>query len=85
MLFCFYGHLGVLDHRTKGYYAEVAEVEDTMKKRVMIFGASGGIGAALCSVLTADLAIECVYAGGRISSRVPQGDRIRPFSFLLGY
>tara|TARA_R110000787_G_scaffold281410_6_gene392735 strand:- start:7768 stop:8505 length:738 start_codon:yes stop_codon:yes gene_type:complete len=46
-----------------------------------IFGASGGIGAALAAQLAASDAISLVHAGGR--GPVAQGAKIRPFAFDL--
>ncbi|PBN42848.1 SDR family NAD(P)-dependent oxidoreductase [Sphingobium sp. D43FB] len=46
-----------------------------------IFGASGGIGAALAAQLAASDAISLVHAGGR--GPVAQGAKIRPFTFDL--
>ncbi len=46
-----------------------------------VFGASGGIGAALCEAL-AKRGVERVYAGAR-SGDVPVGDAIVPFTFDL--
>ncbi|MEL6878028.1 MAG: SDR family NAD(P)-dependent oxidoreductase [Pseudomonadota bacterium] len=47
-----------------------------------VFGASGGIGAALCSAL-ANRGVLTVYAGSR-SGRGPKGAGIIPFAFDLG-
>jgi len=46
-----------------------------------IFGASGGIGAAMCTALTAR-GVGTVYAGSR-GGAVPAGPHIRPFTFDL--
>lgn len=46
-----------------------------------VFGASGGIGRALCEALTAG-DCELVYAGSR-SGEAPEGEAIRPFAFNL--
>lgn len=47
-----------------------------------VFGASGGIGAAVCTALAAG-GTETVHAGSR-SGKGPQGPAIRPFRFDLG-
>ncbi|MFM7404970.1 MAG: SDR family NAD(P)-dependent oxidoreductase [Erythrobacter sp.] len=46
-----------------------------------VFGASGGIGGALCAQLAAR-GSELIYAGAR-STAMPQGAAIRPFTFDL--
>jgi NAD(P)-dependent dehydrogenase (short-subunit alcohol dehydrogenase family) len=46
-----------------------------------VFGASGGIGRAMCDALAA-LGVEVIYAGSR-SGNAPQGPAIRPFTFDL--
>ncbi|NKB16037.1 MAG: SDR family NAD(P)-dependent oxidoreductase [Sphingomonadales bacterium] len=46
-----------------------------------VFGASGGIGRALCDALAAG-GTEVIYAGSR-GGIAPQGDRFRPFAFDL--
>ena len=46
-----------------------------------IFGASGGIGAAMCGAL-AERGVERVYAGSR-SGKVPDSEAVIPFAFDL--
>jgi NAD(P)-dependent dehydrogenase (short-subunit alcohol dehydrogenase family) len=48
--------------------------------RCAVFGASGGIGAALVEQLAARADVADVFAGSRRGA-VPQGPRIRPFRF----
>ncbi|MEE4200474.1 SDR family NAD(P)-dependent oxidoreductase [Erythrobacter sp.] len=50
-------------------------------RRAAIFGSTGGIGSALCDVLTAR-GCEIIYAGSRAGSG-PAGENIRPFAFDL--
>ena len=50
--------------------------------RAIVFGASGGIGAAFVHQLLADPHVAHVYAGCRTSSAVPT-ERMTPFSFDL--
>ncbi|WP_353227719.1 SDR family NAD(P)-dependent oxidoreductase [Novosphingobium sp.] len=49
-------------------------------KRCAVFGASGGIGAALVRQLAARDDVAVVYAGGR-SGTLPDGPKIHPFRF----
>lgn len=51
-------------------------------KRVMLFGASGGIGAALCQILAEDSEVSHIYAGVR-HHKVPEGGKITSFQFDL--
>ncbi|MCR2833700.1 SDR family NAD(P)-dependent oxidoreductase [Parerythrobacter lacustris] len=53
----------------------------TWPRCAAIFGASGGIGSALCSELAAR-GVATIHAGSR-SGRVPQDQAIRPFRFEL--
>jgi len=48
--------------------------------RCVVFGASGGIGAALVEHLAARADVAAVYAGSRRGA-VPEGPRIHPFRF----
>lgn len=50
-------------------------------KTAAIFGASGGIGCALCAVL-AKRGISTIFAGSR-NGKEPSGDNIQPFAFDL--
>ncbi len=50
-------------------------------KNAAIFGASGGIGAAMCTALAAR-GVGTVYAGSR-GGAVPAGPGLRPFAFDL--
>lgn len=52
-----------------------------MPRTAAVFGASGGIGAALCAGLAA-AGCEVIYAGSR-SGNAPSGGAIRPFAFDL--
>lgn len=52
-----------------------------MPRTAAVFGASGGIGAALCAGLAAS-GCEVIYAGSR-SGNAPSGGAIRPFAFDL--
>jgi NAD(P)-dependent dehydrogenase (short-subunit alcohol dehydrogenase family) len=49
--------------------------------KACVFGASGGIGAALVQQLAADPLVEAAYAGGR--GAIQGGGKIRPFRFDL--
>lgn len=51
-------------------------------KRIMVFGASGGIGSALCQILSEDPEVSHIYAGGR-QHNIPRGDKITSFYFDL--
>ncbi len=55
---------------------------DRQLKNVAVFGATGGIGRAICDVLLADASVGALYAGGRHAPRFEDG-RVRPFSFDL--
>ena len=55
---------------------------DRQPKIVAVFGATGGIGRAICDVLLADDRVGALYAGGRDAPRFEDG-RVRPFSFDL--
>lgn len=50
-------------------------------RRAAVFGASGGIGRALCAALAAG-GTQVVYAGSR-AGEGPQGEDVRPFAFDL--
>ncbi|KPF65460.1 SDR family NAD(P)-dependent oxidoreductase [Porphyrobacter sp. AAP60] len=50
-------------------------------RKAAVFGASGGIGRALCEAL-AEGGCETIYAGSR-SGEGPEGGAIRPFAFDL--
>jgi NAD(P)-dependent dehydrogenase (short-subunit alcohol dehydrogenase family) len=51
-------------------------------RRAAVFGASGGIGEALCKALLTDSALETLYCGARQEVAVNDA-RMRPFSFDL--
>lgn len=55
--------------------------ESIWPRRAAVFGASGGIGLALCTALAARGA-DVVHAGSR-KGQGPQGTAIRPFAFDL--
>ncbi len=50
--------------------------------RICVFGASGGIGSALCSRLAQDERVARIYAGSR-RPIAPESDKTSPFSFDL--
>ncbi|MBB4858531.1 NAD(P)-dependent dehydrogenase (short-subunit alcohol dehydrogenase family) [Novosphingobium chloroacetimidivorans] len=51
------------------------------KRNVCVFGATGGIGAALVAALAERDEVACIHAGGR---RLPEaGAKVRPFAFDL--
>ncbi len=60
---------------------QVTELPARMPRVAAVFGASGGIGAALCKRL-AESGAEVVHAGSR-SGAAPAGGAIRPFAFDL--
>lgn len=60
---------------------QVSEMPAPAPRVAAVFGASGGIGAALCERL-AERGSEVVYAGSR-SGAAPAGAAIRPFTFDL--
>ncbi len=51
--------------------------------RCAVFGASGGVGAALARALAARDDVAEVHVGSRGAGGVPQGDKFRPFAFDL--
>ncbi len=53
-----------------------------MGKQVVVFGASGGIGAALVAQLVADPLVALVHAGSRAPA-APGNPKLRPFAFDL--
>ncbi|HEY6965537.1 MAG TPA: SDR family NAD(P)-dependent oxidoreductase [Erythrobacter sp.] len=61
--------------------AEIGEHGARWPRSAAVFGASGGIGRALCEALAAGGG-EAVYAGSR-SGAAPGGEAFRPFAFDL--
>jgi NAD(P)-dependent dehydrogenase (short-subunit alcohol dehydrogenase family) len=60
---------------------DVGQAARTWPRSACVFGASGGIGQAVCEALVAGGA-QVVYAGSRRGEE-PQGASIRPFAFDL--
>lgn len=60
---------------------QVSKLPQPIPRSAAVFGASGGIGAALCAGLAA-AGSEVIYAGSRTGS-APAGGAIRPFAFDL--